>query len=560
MAHSAAFKIVLFFCLAFAVPFEMYGQPGLQQLDFKQLKPDGELKERLERNLERLTSERYLVSKVFRAGKTSSPADWPGDMEGRLLLSLVLEAQSLNVEPVQLRQIYEAIPRVVNKLGYFGPIENGLINEQQLSGNAWFLRGLCAHYLWKKDKTSLDQIRLLIHNLALPTLGHHKDYPIDPFVRKVNVGGASGTSQGRVGKWVLSSDTGCDFIFMDAVIQAYSILPSVKLRQLIDEMVTRFLQMDVLAIRAQTHATLTGIRGLLRYYTITGKPELLKAATHLYLTYRQNAMTVNYENFNWFQRPEWSEPCAIVDSYMVAFQLWSFTRNPDFLEDAHHIYYNALCNVQRANGGFGLSNCPGPIDNLLQVKEDEAWWCCTMRGAEGLVSALKYSYISSERTLIVTDFKTGEVTFDKGEVVIRQESEYPFKGRVVLTVLKSPAEYDINLELFAPRWSYHHQISLNNKPLSFDHKQGFLTALAKIQTGDSIVLTFEQKFETMPLSNTYGRPGYFSIHNGPLVLGSEVSDKTGEVSLTPVYHLMDKRVSKGSGFAKQVLFKLKDEK
>lgn len=36
-------------------------------------------------------------------------------------------------------------------------------------------------------------------------------------------------------------------------------------------------------------------------------------------------MTENYENFNWFQRPEWTETCAVVDSYQLTLDLWKHT-------------------------------------------------------------------------------------------------------------------------------------------------------------------------------------------------------------------------------------------
>ena len=106
--------------------------------------------------------------------------------------------------------------------------------------------------------------------------------------------------------------------------------------------------MDVVAIKAQTHATLTGLRAVLRFYAITGDKELLKKVVERYQLYRDLAITENYENYSWTERPGWTEPCAIIDSYLLSVQLWQYTQSQDYVEDAQHIYYNAICHRQRS--------------------------------------------------------------------------------------------------------------------------------------------------------------------------------------------------------------------
>ena len=147
----------------------------------------------------------------------------------------------------------------------------------------------------------------------------------------------AGTSQNVINNWLLSSDVGCDFIFMDGVVQAYGLFPSDDLKEVVDEMIESFLKIDLVNIKAQTHATLTGIRALVRYFKITGNQRFLLEAEKRYQLYRKLGMTENYENFNWFGRPEWTEPCAIIDSYMVAVQLWQYTQKPEYLEDAQFL-------------------------------------------------------------------------------------------------------------------------------------------------------------------------------------------------------------------------------
>lgn len=539
-----------------------------------------ELSQRAQRNYERLELENYSPARVFTASSTATAsAEWPGDMEGRIILALVMEAQANHREPKHLQTMIDMIPVHLNSQGYFGPIQKKLINEQQLSGNGWFLRGLCEYYLWKKDEKILGYIKNIINNLVLPTAGAHSTYPIDPSVRKANVGGASGSNQGTVGQWILSSDTGCDFIFMDGVIQAYSLLPSPELKNVINEMMDRFMQMDMVAIKAQTHATLTGLRAGIRLYEHTKSTKLLQQVKERFDLYRLNAMTANYENFNWFGRPEWTEPCAIVDSYMLATQLWQHTGEPVYLETAHHIYYNGLSNVQRANGGFGLSNCPIPGNNSLKVEINEADWCCTMRGAEGLASAVSYNYFTAGRRLVVPFYNSSEamLTPTGGDIALKQTSSYPMAGQVEFEVTECSNNDIISLELFAPSWSYRHKLYLNGRALKFKISGGFLIADSKLQQGDRLVLKFGQRTSVTPMENeAYAKPGYYSIKYGPLVLGYEntktedilfrsipkvkrISDRAWVAenqTLTPVFHIMDPTVNKENGHSKQVLFQI----
>ena len=238
---------------------------GFDQVDIK-----GELYQRAMKNFDRLETDIYYPENVFPKRHHESSAGWPGDKEGRTILGLVLEAQATHRTPLYLDEMILILPEKLNKKGYLGPIQGDTIDEQQLSGHGWLLRGLCEYYLWKKDAKVKSIIKGIISNLALPTKGYHKIYPISSAERVANSGGMSGSTTSVVNNWKLSTDVGCDFIFMDGVVQAYGLFPSVPVKTLIDEMMSRFYEMDLIGIKAQTHATLTGLLAALRYFEITG--------------------------------------------------------------------------------------------------------------------------------------------------------------------------------------------------------------------------------------------------------------------------------------------------
>jgi len=143
MKKDSVFNIVLLsFVLLCGCEFARSATP-IQPVPFKNIRIGGELRERVCKNFNRLEEEKYRPDKVFLTEEQSG--GWPGDTEGRTILGLVMDAQASGREPVYLKEILNRIPTYLNKEGYMGPIYEGKMNEQQLSGNGWMLRGLCEY-------------------------------------------------------------------------------------------------------------------------------------------------------------------------------------------------------------------------------------------------------------------------------------------------------------------------------------------------------------------------------------------------------------------------------
>lgn len=443
----------------------------------------------------------------------------------------------------------------MNEQGYFGPVFNGVINEQQLSGNGWVLRGLCEYYEWKKDPKTLEMITNIVDNLFMKGKGIYSQYPIDPEGRRKNLGDAIGEIVYSEDQWILSSDIGCIFIGMEGLIHAYKILAREDMKEVIEELIDRFLEVDLVGIRAQTHASLTACRGLIRYAEFTGRSELIDEAAKRWDLYLKYGMTENYENYNWFERYNtWSEPCAVVDSYMVAMQLWMHTGNPEYIDQAELIYYNGLCHSQRYNGGFGCDFGPGNARHThdLSVRTDEAHWCCTMRGAEGLARAAAYSYYSAGNAVYVPFYHSGEVNIPVagGTLEMSQSTEYPFGESVIFNIKSAPKKV-VSLRLKLPVHTEMHKLSVNGQDVPFEVEGGFAVVERKFNADDIISWSFQMKDVTENVAvnpdNTDSEKRHF---HGVLLLGKE----NGSEDLEPIYHLMDSKVWKSENYTNQILF------
>ncbi|MFR1478378.1 MAG: hypothetical protein ACLSB9_23170 [Hydrogeniiclostridium mannosilyticum] len=139
---------------------------------------------------------------------------------------------------------------------------------------------------------------------------------------------------------VLSMDIGCAYMCLDALSQYYEIFRDERVAELLDEMIRNFEQIDFLGASMQTHASLSATRGILHYYQATGRKELLGFAVRFFKLYVEKGMTENYANDNWFGRPAWTEPCAIVDSFLLASGLFQETGVYAYAQAANRIYAN----------------------------------------------------------------------------------------------------------------------------------------------------------------------------------------------------------------------------
>lgn len=581
LKNKYKFKILaIIFLMLSSSGFFAQSKSMVKSVNSSDIKVGGELLLRIQKNFDRLEETKYQPKHVFLNDKQSG--NWPGDTEGRTILALVMNAQSSKRDPKYLEEIINLIPAHLNRKGYMGKIYPlGIMDEQQLSGNGWMIRGLCEYYEWKRDPKVLKIVKSIVDSLFLPGKGLYKEYPIEPSTRNQKIGEAMGTIYKTIGKWNLSTDIGCVFIGMDGLIKAYQYFPTEEVKIVIDEMISRFLEMDLIAIKAQTHASLTAMRGLLTYAAYTNNQKLIREVEKRWIMYLQYGMMEDYANYNWFRRYDApSEPCAIVDSYIVAMKLWELTQKPEYLPYLDLIYYNALSHSQRNNGGFGCDIFDKPDSCHLSVRIPEAHWCCTMRGADGLAHVAKTIYYTNANSLYLLHFVDNEsnIHFSKNKSLrVLQNSTYPFGNKIELKLLDLQNTSDIDIRLKLPaEWIKSLKIHVNKKVVKYQIENGFVVLKQKWNNNDHIDIFAEPKlFVVNAINNEKYSGSLKKVMLGPVLLGSKttvqsaipknlkfkrtdggkIKLRNSDIELEPVYHLMEQYVIKGDSYFKQILFK-----
>ena len=393
-----------------------------------------ELHTRIALNFTRLAESAY-----YQIGEVFSPDayDWPADKEGRALLSFVSHYKISGKKIPCMDEMLKLLPEKLNEKGYMGTDYGKTMAEQQLSGHSWLLRGLCEYYEQFSNKSVLHHIETITENLFMPTKGRYGTYPTDRSQNKE--GDVSGNQTGTQDDWLLSSDIGCAFMSIDGLSHVYQITKKQAVKELLDEMITVYLSIDKVALRVQTHCTLTAARGMMRLFAVTGEEQYLDGAKAIYELYvHGGGMTETYQNLNWWGRPDsWTEPCAIVDSLMLALELYKATGEESYRKTAARVYHNGLATAQRDNGGAGTDTLitDGSEWDDLQARMYEAFFCCTMRLSEGLW------YIHENKALLYAE-TLGKVTKNEKGIYSDGDIVYALPDESLLPYAETAVEVD----------------------------------------------------------------------------------------------------------------------
>jgi hypothetical protein len=494
----------------------------LRTVDLADLEVRGLLAYRAGISFARLEGEWYRPHEVFRADRTG----WPGDWEGRIILALTLMARATGREPAWLEEILARVPEYLNEKGFFGKVPPpGVANEQQLSGHSWFLRGLVEHHFRTGDANCRSMAEQVVENLLLPTRGLYAKYPITNEERLDSRTWELSHLQTKLKTHAKTKDTGCAFIMLDGATQAYELLRRDDLRGLIREMIARFVEMDFVDLGIQTHATLSALRGILRFYELEGEREHLEAARRIFELYKTEAWTENYSNYNWFGIPRWTEPCAIIDSFIVAVWLWRLTGEARYLEDAHHIYFNGIAHAHRASGAFGSARCLGSEHVFLRVTTYEVYWCCTMRGGEMWHKAFECALFRDDHELVLPFYHdlTATVRFSDGDVKVKEKTGYPYDGSVRLEVVESSAPGEKTIRLFAPSWTKREavRVTVNGSEAQAEFVDGFLVLRMPLKKADAVELDLGIGLHVRDTISPHTPPGWHTFRHGPMILWCE---------------------------------------
>jgi uncharacterized protein len=160
-----------------------------------------------------------------------------------------------------------------------------------------------------------------------------------------------------------------------------------------------------------------------------------------------------------------------------------------------------------------------------------AWFdcpCCPPNIARLLASLGSLAYAQGADEAVIHLYVAGHARFELGgqAVTLRQQTSYPWDGRVAITVeAERAASFALNLRL--PGWCHSPRLSVNGEPVDFaaTGQRGYARIVRNWNPGDVVELEL-----AMPVERVFAHPavradqGRVAIRRGPLLYCLEQTD------------------------------------
>jgi uncharacterized protein len=238
------------------------------------------------------------------------------------------------------------------------------------------------------------------------------------------------------------------------------------------------------------------------------------------------------------------ETCAAIASIMWCWRMLLITGESRFADLAERTLYNAVLSGVSLDGTLYFYVNPladnGEPEHLHRGGPSRKPWhnvaCCPPNVMRLVASLGHYAATRDDGGLQIHQYGTARIAADSGtggSVTLNMVSEYPWDGRIRLTV-EEPGGGTWTLSLRVPGWCEGASVSVNGTPLDATvGASGYLSIRRAWASGDVVDLNLP-----MPPRLTEGHPwiestrGCAAIERGPLVYCLEHTDQQA-----PVYDL-----------------------
>jgi DUF1680 family protein len=252
-----------------------------------------------------------------------------------------------------------------------------------------------------------------------------------------------------------------------------------------------------------------------------------------------------------------NETCANIGNLLWNWRMFLATGESRFIDVLELALYNSiLSGVSLGGTNFFYTN---PIRVTDPLPAELRWartrvpyvsaFCCPPNVARTIAGASRHAYAQSPGTLWVNLYGGSQVSTTlpgAGNVTLTQETEYPWNGRVRVTVDRTDgAQFAIKLRI--PGWCQEARLRLNLRPIdAAPGPDGYVSLKHRWQPGDLIDLDLPMEphlIESHPLvEETFNQ---LAVKRGPLVYCLESADlpkdtKILDVALPPDVRLTER--------------------
>lgn len=231
------------------------------------------------------------------------------------------------------------------------------------------------------------------------------------------------------------------------------------------------------------------------------------------------------------------ETCASVGMVLWNQRMNQLTGDSKYIDVLERSLYNgALAGISLGGDRFFYVN---PLESKGDHHRQE-WYgcaCCPSQLSRFLPSIGNYIYASSDDALWINLYigNTGQIRIGETDILLKQETDYPWDGSVKLTISTSqPLEKEIRLRI--PNWCKTYDLSINGKRINVSEEKGY-AVIKDWKSQDVIALDMDMPVEIVTadphVKENFGKR---AIQRGPLVYCMEEIDNPeyfDQIQLSP---------------------------
>lgn len=507
------------------------GEDRVVPADAEQVEMNGYLGERIKNNREgRL--KKQVTEKALLEGFRNRPGkqEWVGEHVGKWLHAAVLAYENATHDKELLQKIQSIAQGLMEcqlENGYLGTyLEKDYWTEWDVWVHKYDLIGLLSYYRITEDEKALDACEK-IARLLIQTFG-----PDQRDLLK------SGTHAGMAATSVLEpmsllyQYTGkdeylefCRYIIARAD-EGPGLIRNIEKYKTVQRVGNK-----------KAYEMMSNYIGLIEHWRATGEPRGLRAAElawdsiadeNVFITGSVDAHETFSEPHTLITQGHCTETCVQTTWVQLNLQLLRVSGDPKYAAMLHQHLYNHMLAAQHPDG---LKWC---YFTTMEGSKVTGNWvgfttgihCCSSSGARAIALIPTFAYMSAnmnahrEASVLVNFYEdsTFQTKLNDTSVTLRQSTNYPWDGKVTLTVTaEQPVNFQLNLLI--PRFAESLTISIDGQETSSPWTAGdYLTLSREWDDETTVLLEID-----MPLT-IHERDGRFALSRGPFVLAAEVGE------------------------------------
>lgn len=262
------------------------------------------------------------------------------------------------------------------------------------------------------------------------------------------------------------------------------------------------------------------------------------------------------ENYELPNATAYNETCAAIANVYWNHRMFLLHGDSKYMDILEKMLYNGLISGVGMDGNSFFYTNAMEIKDMYQHKDMEAgrsgWFtcsCCPTNVTRLIPSIPGYVYAQNGKDIYANLFISGttSLTVEKKPVVIEQQNNYPWDGKLIFKVSpKSSAEFALRIRI--PGWAQNSaipsdlysfqttsekkvEITINNQVTPYVLDKGFAVLNRKWKKGDIVEVNLPMEVRRV-VANVQLKDdlGKVALQRGPLIYCAEWTDNNGKVS------------------------------